>query len=91
MFIITLLGAGHFSARFLSQWLRTHSEETFLLLIFATLFLIAGLSETLGVAEAIGALLIGLVLAETDQMARLQRIVVPFRDFFGAFLSSPSD
>jgi CPA2 family monovalent cation:H+ antiporter-2 len=86
VFIITLVGAGRFSARFLSRWLRTHSEETFLLFIFATLFVIAGLSETLGVAEAIGALLIGLVLAETDQMPRLQRIVVPFRDFFGAFL-----
>jgi K+:H+ antiporter subunit KhtU len=47
---------------------------------------IAGLSETLGVAEAIGALLIGLVLGETEQSGRLERIVIPFRDFFGAFL-----
>jgi CPA2 family monovalent cation:H+ antiporter-2 len=86
IFIVTLMGVGRLSTTFLNRWLRGHSDETFLLFIFAILFLIAGLSETLGVAEAIGALLIGLVLAETEQMSRLQRVVVPFRDFFGAFL-----
>jgi CPA2 family monovalent cation:H+ antiporter-2 len=53
---------------------------------FAILFLIAGVSETMGVAEAIGALLIGLVLAETEHADRITRVIVPFRDFFGAFL-----
>ena len=48
--------------------------------------MLISLSETLGVAEAIGALLIGLVLGETEQSGRLERIVTPFRDFFGAFL-----
>jgi CPA2 family monovalent cation:H+ antiporter-2 len=86
LFIVTLLVAGRYSAPYLNQWFRAHSEESFLLFIFAGLFLIAGLSETLGVAEAIGALLIGLVLGETDQLGRLERVVVPFRDFFGAFL-----
>jgi monovalent cation:H+ antiporter-2, CPA2 family len=86
LFIVTLLVAGRYSAPYLNRWFRAHSEEPFLLFIFAGLFLIAGLSETLGVAEAIGALLIGLVLGETDQLGRLERVVVPFRDFFGAFL-----
>jgi CPA2 family monovalent cation:H+ antiporter-2 len=31
-------------------------------------------------------LLIGLVLGETEQLGRLERVVIPFRDFFGAFL-----
>lgn len=42
------------------------------------------MSETLHIAEAIGALLIGLVLAETEHSHRIEQITVPFRDFFGA-------
>jgi monovalent cation:H+ antiporter-2, CPA2 family len=86
LFIVTLMVAGRYVASYLNQWLRGHSEESFLLVIFAILFVIAGLSETLGVAEAIGALLIGLVLGETEQLDQLERIVIPFRDFFGVFL-----
>src|SRR5262249_25053393 len=46
--------------------------------------LFAGFGETLHVAEAIGALLLGLVLAETEHGERIAQAVVPFRDFFGA-------
>jgi CPA2 family monovalent cation:H+ antiporter-2 len=45
--------------------------------------LLAGLAETIHVAEAIGALLLGLVLGETEHSGRLEKLVVPFRDFFG--------
>src|ERR1044072_9013355 len=51
---------------------------------FALVFLFGGLGETIHVAEAIGALLLGLILGETEQSARLERLVIPFRDFFGA-------
>ena len=60
------------------------SDEVFLLIIFATLLLVAGLSETIRMAEAIGALLAGLVLAETEHRQRIEHLVIPFRDFFGA-------
>jgi CPA2 family monovalent cation:H+ antiporter-2 len=63
---------------------RHPSDEVFLLIIFATLLLVAGLSETIHVAEAIGALLAGLVLAETEHRQRIEHLVIPFRDFFGA-------
>jgi CPA2 family monovalent cation:H+ antiporter-2 len=53
-------------------------------LLIASLFLLAGLGETIHVAEAIGALLLGLVLAETEHGERIERLIVPFRDFFGA-------
>jgi CPA2 family monovalent cation:H+ antiporter-2 len=52
--------------------------------VFSALFLIAGFSETIHVAEAIGALLVGLVLAETQHMKRIEHMILPFRDFFGA-------
>jgi CPA2 family monovalent cation:H+ antiporter-2 len=48
------------------------------------LFFISGFSENLHVAEAIGALLFGLSLSETDHSKRIEHMVIPFRDFFGA-------
>ncbi|MFH4188878.1 cation:proton antiporter, partial [Acinetobacter baumannii] len=45
---------------------------------------IAGFSETIHVAEAIGALLLGLVFSEPEHSDRIEHLVVPFRDFFGA-------
>ena len=69
---------------FLNKILNITSNEIFILVIFAALFFIAGFSETIHVAEAIGALLIGLVFSETEHSERIEHLVVPFRDFFGA-------
>lgn len=68
----------------LNKLLRITSNEIFIIVIFAALFFISGISETIHVAEAIGALLLGLVFSETDQSDRIEKLVVPFRDFFGA-------
>lgn len=64
--------------------LNIRSNELFALVVFAALFLLAGFSETIHVAEAIGALLLGLVLAETEHAKRIEHLILPFRDFFGA-------
>lgn len=68
----------------LNKWLNIKSDEIFIIVIFASLFFVAGFSETLHVAEAIGALLLGLVFSETEHRDRIEHLVVPFRDFFGA-------
>lgn len=68
----------------LNKLLNISSDEIFIIVIFASLFFIAGFSETIHVAEAIGALLLGLVFSETDHSDRIEHLVVPFRDFFGA-------
>jgi len=75
---------GHKLIPGLNRWLDIPSDETFMLIIFASLTLVAGFSETLHIAEAIGALLIGLVLAETEHTQRIEHLIIPFRDFFGA-------
>jgi len=72
------------AAPLLDRLLDIRSGETFVLVVFAALFFVAGFSETLHVAEAIGALLLGLVFSETQHRERIERIVIPFRDFFGA-------
>ncbi len=83
-FILGFIVLGRLGARFLNKALAISSDELFLLVLFAALFLLAGLAETIHVAEAIGALLLGLVLAETEHGHRIEKLVVPFRDFFGA-------
>lgn len=69
---------------FLNKFLNISSNEVFVIVVFSTLFFVAGFSENLHVAEAIGALLFGLALSETEHVKRIAHNVVPFRDFFGA-------
>ena len=83
-FILGILGLGRLATPLLNRAFRISSNEVFLLVLFACLFLLAGLGETIHVAEAIGALLLGLVLAETEHSERIGQLIVPFRDFFGA-------
>jgi K+:H+ antiporter subunit KhtU len=83
-FILGLIFIGRQATPLLNWVFRIPSNEVFLLAIFACLFLLAGFGETINVAEAIGALLLGLVLAETEHSERIEHIILPFRDFFGA-------
>jgi CPA2 family monovalent cation:H+ antiporter-2 len=83
-FIVGLLVIGRFAIPLLNRILQISSNEVFILVVFGSLFMLAGLGETIHVAESIGALLMGLILGETRQVERMERLVVPFRDFFGA-------
>jgi CPA2 family monovalent cation:H+ antiporter-2 len=83
-FMLGVLAVGRMAVPWLNRALRIHSDEVVLLLVSAALLLIAGGGEAIHVAEAIGALLLGLVLAETVHRERIERMIVPFRDFFGA-------
>ncbi|GGD75040.1 cation:proton antiporter [Paenibacillus nasutitermitis] len=83
-FMLLVLIVGRKAVPLLNKLLNIRSNELFLLVIFSILFLVAGFSETIHVAEAIGALLVGLVLAETEHMKRIEHMILPFRDFFGA-------
>ncbi len=83
-FIIGLLVLGRWAVPLLNRVLRISSNEVFVIVVFGSLFLLAGLGETIHVAESIGALLLGLILGETRHSERMERLVIPFRDFFGA-------
>src|ERR1041385_5111898 len=83
-FIVGLIVIGRWTTPLLNRLFRISSNEVFVIVVFAALFIFAGLGETIHVAEAIGALLLGLILGETEHSARLEKLVVPFRDFFGA-------
>ena len=83
-FMLVLILLGRKAVPLLNRLLNIRSNELFALVIFGALFTVAGFSETIHVAEAIGALLVGLVLAETEHMKRIEHLILPFRDFFGA-------
>ena len=83
-FIMGLMVLGRWATPLLNRLFRISSNEVFVIVIFGVLFLLAGLGQTIHVAESIGALLLGLILGETEHAERMERVVVPFRDFFGA-------
>lgn len=83
-FMLAFLFLGRRLLSQINRLLDIPSDEVFMLVLFAILTITAGLSETIHVAEAIGALLVGLVLAETEHMERIEKLLVPFRDLFGA-------
>jgi monovalent cation:H+ antiporter-2, CPA2 family len=83
-FIVGLMLLGRWLTPLLNRLLNISSNEVFVIVVFACLFLLAGLGETIHVAESIGALLLGLIFGETEHSERLERLVIPFRDFFGA-------
>lgn len=83
-FMLLVLILGRKAVPLLNKALNIRSNELFALVVFGALFLLAGFAETIHVAEAIGALLVGLVLAETEHRERIEHLILPFRDFFGA-------
>ena len=83
-FIVGLMAIGRWATPLLNWLFRISSSEVFVIVLFACLFLLAGLGETIHVAESIGALLLGLILGDTEHSERMERLIVPFRDFFGA-------
>lgn len=83
-FMIGVLVLSRLAMPWINRFLNVQSNELFLLIVFGALMLIAGFGESLHVAEAIGALLFGLALAESDHRERVEHLILPFRDFFGA-------
>lgn len=83
-FILAFLILGRKLVPAIDRVLQDQTSELFVLVIFALLFIVAGFSETIHVAEAIGALMAGLVLADSQYIKRIEQLVLPFKDFFGA-------
>src|SRR5690606_19691258 len=70
-FILSFLILGRKLVPFIDRVLHEKSSELFILLVFSLLFVIAGFSETIHVAEAIGALMAGLVFADSKYIKKI--------------------
>jgi CPA2 family monovalent cation:H+ antiporter-2 len=76
------------AARYLSRWLDVVLDrlprEFFLLLAFALVIGTSALADALGLSEAIGALMAGILLAETSVREEIEERFLGFRDLFAA-------
>jgi CPA2 family monovalent cation:H+ antiporter-2 len=84
-FLIAMFVLARFGGRFVSRLVRTKDDELFTILFFGLAVAFGGIGELLGVSDAIGAFLIGLVLGATRFRGRIETLALPLRDVFGAF------
>ena len=84
-FIVGMFALARWGGRFVSRLVATRDDELFTILFFGLAVGFGGIGEMLGVSDAIGAFLIGLVLGATRFRTRIEEIALPLRDVFGAF------
>ncbi len=84
-FLIAMFAIARFGGRLISRLGGTRDDELFTIAFFGLALGFGGLGEVLGVSDAIGAFLIGLVLGATRFRARIEALTMPLRDVFGAF------
>ena len=83
-FIAASLAASRWLARSIDAILDRLPREFFLLVTFALLVGMAAIADALGLSEAIGALMAGIVLAETSIREEIEERFFSFRDLFAA-------
>ncbi|HEY5224382.1 MAG TPA: cation:proton antiporter [Microbacteriaceae bacterium] len=85
LFLIVMFTIARWGGRVVSRLVRTKDDELFTILFFGLAVLFAGIGEMIGVTDAIGAFLIGLVLGASRYRTKIERVAVPLRDVFAAF------
>jgi CPA2 family monovalent cation:H+ antiporter-2 len=83
-FITVALAVSRFGARLLDRALDRLPGEFFLLFTFAFVVAAAAVAKGLGLSEAIGALMAGVVLADTSVREEIEERFLAFRDIFAA-------
>lgn len=84
-FLIVMFVLARWGGKVVSRLVATKDDELFTILFFGLAVAFGGLGELLGVSDAIGAFLIGLVLGATRFRGRIEQFALPLRDVFGAF------
>ncbi|MET1042728.1 MAG: cation:proton antiporter [Microbacteriaceae bacterium] len=85
LFLVVMFSIARWGGRVVSRLIQAKDDELFTILFFGLALAFAGIGELLGVTDAIGAFLIGLVLGATRFRTRIEHIALPLRDVFGAF------
>jgi K+:H+ antiporter subunit KhtU len=84
LFVTLSLAASRFLARAIDAVLDRLPREFFLLFTFALVVGMAAIADELGLSEAIGALMAGIVLSDTSVRAEVEERFLGFRDLFAA-------
>jgi CPA2 family monovalent cation:H+ antiporter-2 len=83
-YLLLLFVVARFGARWIGRLIDSREDELLAIAMVGLVVLVAGLSADVGVSDAIGALMIGLVISRTSVRERVERLVTPLRDVFAA-------
>lgn len=84
VFLLALVVVARWGAGVVGRLVDAEDDELITVLFVGLAVLVAGFAEELGVSDAIGALMVGLIIARTRVAQRVHRLVLPLRDAFGA-------
>ncbi|MCT2589665.1 cation:proton antiporter [Streptomyces sp. N2-109] len=83
-FLLLLAVAARWGSKLIGRLIATKDDELLVISFLGAVVLVAGISEEFGVADAIGAFMVGLMLGNTTSGDRIRELVHPLRDAFGA-------
>lgn len=83
-FLLALVAVARFGAKWVGRLVHSNDDELLTILFIGVAILGAGVAEELGVSDAIGAFMVGMILAETALKHRIEKLVLPLRDAFAA-------
>nr|WP_202511697.1 cation:proton antiporter [Streptomyces sp. SID3343] len=83
-FLIVLASIARWGTRIVGRLISTKDDELLVVIFTGLAILTAGVAEELGVSDAMGAFMIGLILGATKSAPRIRALVHPLRDAFGA-------
>ncbi|GAA2403438.1 cation:proton antiporter [Streptomyces coeruleofuscus] len=83
-FLLVLAAAARYGTKLAGRLIATRDNELLVISFLGAAVLVAGVAEVLGVADAIGAFMVGLILAGTPSGPRIRELVHPLRDAFAA-------
>lgn len=84
VFLLVLAAVARWWARPVGRLISTPDDELLTICFLGLAVAVAGVAEQIGVSAAIGAFMVGLILAESSASARIERLVLPIRDAFAA-------
>lgn len=83
-FLLVLGLVARFGGPLVEKLIRSRDDELLTISFFGFAVLLAGVAEVIGVSDAIGAFMAGLILAATSVARRVERLAIPIRDAFAA-------
>ncbi len=84
LFLLALTAFARWGGGLVGRLLAPSDDELLTVAFLGMALLTAGLAEEVGVSDAIGAFMIGMVIAESPVASRVERLVLPLRDAFAA-------
>jgi CPA2 family monovalent cation:H+ antiporter-2 len=84
VFLLALTAFARWGGRVVGRLLAPSDDELLTVAFLGLALLVAGVAHQVGVSDAIGAFMIGMVIAESPVHQRVERLVLPLRDAFAA-------